>query len=447
MGDKRSRKVLLPPDDLPPLDVRIPADYVDWMMHGDITGSMMLTMVMLHRWADWETGTVEYVSAQGLSTASDDAYHRQTFKDALVRWEDLGHIQRHLTLGSHKSYPVTLFNLRRSRNVVERKSGESVLKHFIINPRKTVSPREFRMGLRPEPIPEWLPEGVPEALPEGLPEGIPRTSNIQAGEQAGNPAGPQAIDKQESREGEAKPSAAQRPSEPTTETKEPEPPYITEVDGLPTEAYILSRWLAWMLAVPFKSVPSSWDQEFNTMLLSLPKDVSLLDLLVVLFSEDENENVLRWRDSIYHPKKSAVGYLKTILPDLVTFYQTIWLPAHPVPTLESSLQDLLEDEEPYVRDGRQYRFRENKLRPPCWYALFTDEERPGKPGWYPVDRRIAVGLDLPFPLDGTVGEAQGVVWLKSPEKATDNETEPCGSLAETGHWLAAIPVSEKDTTR
>lgn len=44
---------------------------------------------------------------------------------------------------------------------------------------------------------------------------------------------------------------------------------------------------------------------------------------------------------------------------------------------------------------------ESKRRPPCWYVLVPEEENPEKPGWHPVPVDIAVGLDLPLPLDGT----------------------------------------------
>jgi len=72
----------------------------------------------------------------------------------------------HLTLGSHKSYPVTIHNYRKTVKMKDRETGETVLKTFTINKWKTVTYEEFNNGLRPEPILEGLPEGVPEGLLE-----------------------------------------------------------------------------------------------------------------------------------------------------------------------------------------------------------------------------------------------------------------------------------------
>jgi len=77
-----------------PLEVRMPVRYCDMLMDGDITGSMLLTMLMLYRWSDWGNGKVKKVSASGLETATNDAFHRQTYKDALLKWEQMGYITR-----------------------------------------------------------------------------------------------------------------------------------------------------------------------------------------------------------------------------------------------------------------------------------------------------------------------------------------------------------------
>jgi len=37
----------------PELEVRIPVKFVDMMMAEEITGSILLTMLMLYRWANW----------------------------------------------------------------------------------------------------------------------------------------------------------------------------------------------------------------------------------------------------------------------------------------------------------------------------------------------------------------------------------------------------------
>src|ERR1019366_850971 len=96
-----------------PLEVRIPIRYFDMLMDGEITGSMLLTMGMLYRWSNWGNGKVKKVSASGLATATADAFHKNTYQDALQRWGQMGEIERHMTLGSHKSYPVTIHNYRK----------------------------------------------------------------------------------------------------------------------------------------------------------------------------------------------------------------------------------------------------------------------------------------------------------------------------------------------
>jgi hypothetical protein len=113
-------------DEMPELEVRIPVRYFDMMMDGDITGSMMLTMSMLYRWSDWGTGRAKRVSAEGLVTATHDAYHRNTYQDALRKWEEMGEITREMTLGSHKSYPVLIHNYRKRALVRDRETKELV---------------------------------------------------------------------------------------------------------------------------------------------------------------------------------------------------------------------------------------------------------------------------------------------------------------------------------
>lgn len=160
----------------PDLEVRIPKRYVQMMMDGEITGSMLLTMVMLYTWAGWDNGYVKKVSSKGLATASNDAYHRNTYQDALVRWERMGEIKRHLTLGSHKSYPVTINNYRAQITEIDEETGESVTKRCMINKHATITYREYLEGVRAEALDETLDEGVAEGVEEALDEGVQRTS-------------------------------------------------------------------------------------------------------------------------------------------------------------------------------------------------------------------------------------------------------------------------------
>jgi len=158
-----------------PLEVRIPVYYFDMLADGEITGSMLLTMAWLYRWSDWDWGKAKKVSAQGLTTVTNDAYHRNTYQDALVRWEQMGHITRHLTLGSHKHYPVTIHNYRKRYMVRDKETGESVWKTCMINRWKTVTYEEFLNGVRAEALDEAPAEALDEALAEAPTEGVERT--------------------------------------------------------------------------------------------------------------------------------------------------------------------------------------------------------------------------------------------------------------------------------
>ena len=154
-----------------PLEVRIPIRYFDMLMDGEITGSMLLTMGMLYRWSNWSNGKVKKVSASGLATATADAFHKNTYQDALQRWEQMGEIERHMTLGSHKSYPVTIHNYRKRVEVRDKVTKELVWKTFTINKWKTVTYKEFQDGLRAEAL-----DGAPtEGVAEGVDEGVERT--------------------------------------------------------------------------------------------------------------------------------------------------------------------------------------------------------------------------------------------------------------------------------
>jgi hypothetical protein len=112
--------------------VRLPQHFVDKLHEHEITASMLLTITLLYRLADWTTGRVKWVSAGGLHTWSNKAYKENTFSEALRRFEQMGHITRHTTLGSHHDYPVTLHNYPKLELVDDGKGGH-VQKCVVIN--------------------------------------------------------------------------------------------------------------------------------------------------------------------------------------------------------------------------------------------------------------------------------------------------------------------------
>jgi len=162
-----------------PLEVRMPKKYVEMLMHQEITGSMLLTMLMLYTWSDWKTGVVERVSAMGLATATHDAFHKNTYQDALVRWEQMGEITREIKQGSHKQFPVTIHNYRAQATKVDKKTGESVTMHFMVNEGPTITYAQFLKGVRVEDLHEAHTEGVSEGVDEAPTEGVERTSIIK----------------------------------------------------------------------------------------------------------------------------------------------------------------------------------------------------------------------------------------------------------------------------
>jgi hypothetical protein len=196
----------------------------------------------------------------------------------------------------------------------------------------------------------------------------------------------------------------------------------------------LAGWLGIWLGIPPKSVPRKWEQdiqEMETMLRSYAPELVLWDILDWMVSS-EDQKAAKFREKIQVAQFSPTGLLKTIFTDVVDSYY-LCLSQEKVITLDQNIKDLLADKEPYSRfDGDKlcsYRFKESKLRPPCWYVQMTEEEKPEAPGWYPVPVDIAVGLDLPFPLDGTPQDELTKGDLDYRKTATDPEI---GSPTEGG---------------
>lgn len=118
---------------------------------------MLLTMVCLYNWANWDTGVVKQVSARGLETWTQNAYSERTFSESLRKLEWMNWITRHHRRGSHKSYAVTIHNY---------KITDDAGKVQVINPRDIVTYNEFPSGSRDEASSEGSDEASDEASDE-----------------------------------------------------------------------------------------------------------------------------------------------------------------------------------------------------------------------------------------------------------------------------------------
>ncbi|HXW89371.1 MAG TPA: hypothetical protein VEK33_02380 [Terriglobales bacterium] len=134
-------------------DVRIPHVLVEQMMQGQITCSMLVTMVILYKWSNWHTGKVRAVCASSLHYASQEAYSVRTFSYSLQKLEQMGWITRHTTAGSHKWYPVTIHNY---------KFVDDAGKIHLLNPKDLTMCGEIEKAHRDEASGETSDEGSDE---------------------------------------------------------------------------------------------------------------------------------------------------------------------------------------------------------------------------------------------------------------------------------------------
>ena len=122
-----------------------------------MTPAMLVTINILDRWADWNTGTVERASGEGISTWCNNTLKKNTVQKALQRLEQQGHVTRDLTLGSHQGYPVVTQNYEAkirelSRypdgSIVKGENGQPVctIRIEALNPKKVLTWKEVRQG-------------------------------------------------------------------------------------------------------------------------------------------------------------------------------------------------------------------------------------------------------------------------------------------------------------
>ena len=90
----------------------IPFSLVDDLEDRKITNSMFCVMCLLYRWASFQTGRIRHTSAKAIAEAGDMKF--RTVQDSLLRLDKQGYIQRHMSLGNHNWYPVTINNFMAS---------------------------------------------------------------------------------------------------------------------------------------------------------------------------------------------------------------------------------------------------------------------------------------------------------------------------------------------
>lgn len=139
-------------------DVRIPDVLIQQMMDGEITAAMLVTMTILYKWSDWNTGKVRRVCASSLYMASQKAFSERTFSEALRKLEWMRWITRKLVAGSTKWYPIIIHNY---------KWVDDAGKVHILNPTDVKVYDKFPEGRCDEASWEGSDEGSDEASDEG----------------------------------------------------------------------------------------------------------------------------------------------------------------------------------------------------------------------------------------------------------------------------------------
>ena len=134
----------------PDLEVRMPRKFAEMLMRSEITGSMYLTMSMLYTWANWKTGIVDRVSAQGLETSTNHVLSAGAYQDALKRRDDTGYITRYIIHGSRLMYRVKIHNFKVRFKMKDKESGEIVTRTCTINKLEPITYGEFKKGVRVE---------------------------------------------------------------------------------------------------------------------------------------------------------------------------------------------------------------------------------------------------------------------------------------------------------
>ncbi len=200
-------------------DVRIPAVLIEQMMQGEITCAMLVTMTILYKWSNWNTGRVRRVCASSLQLASQKAYSERTFQDSLKRLEEMGWITRYMTRGSHKWYPVTIHNY---------KVVDDAGKIHILNPHEIRSSMQMEQASCGETSSEASPDTSEETSGEPSDEGSDRhESSLKSELQSSNQSEHKSDDDHSKKESKHEsPSLAPLATAPTAPAEEQEQPLM-----------------------------------------------------------------------------------------------------------------------------------------------------------------------------------------------------------------------------
>jgi hypothetical protein len=277
-------------------ETRIPNKFIDMVGEGEITLSMLFVMMFLYRWVTWKTGVVPKVSAGVLAAWSQGAYSPTTFKEALQRLELCGHITRHMTLGSHKSYPVTINNFRVARKMV--KDGETVLIVITLNKVNTVTWTEYQNGARPEPIPDASPDGCPDGSPEGCPDGWQRPCR----------------NKQDSEQDELQENEQERAGEEGGEAADAPPPIASDDS---TSRNIWDTWSEQVGSIPASQVRQALLYHLKYNRRPYWRDKKLSPALIRLKARELVDDVpVDWQEPVASAAAAASGTDRTSIEDL-----------------------------------------------------------------------------------------------------------------------------------
>jgi len=162
--------------------------WIDGLRSGDFTPAMLVVMNILMRWSNRD-GEVQVCSASYFVTMTSNAYSERTFSEALHRLERMGYITRHMTFGSHQSYPVTIHNYE---VMVTDEDGATT--STTINKKRTRTWREIKLG--------ECDEGSDEISDETSDEGSDETSDKDRIEsETGSPDGSELVSEREAEGG------------------------------------------------------------------------------------------------------------------------------------------------------------------------------------------------------------------------------------------------------
>ncbi|MBZ5671370.1 MAG: hypothetical protein LAO04_16770 [Acidobacteriia bacterium] len=389
-------------------------DQIDGLKRGNFTVPMLLTMALLHRYADWKTGELEYTSAATLVTLSRGAYAERTFSEALRRLEKMGYITRHMEPGSHDTFPVTIHNFE----VVE--TGEDGVDFIVtVNPKRTITWREARANQCDDACDDACDEhgdehGDERAMKQGMidatnhgtsterPEGVcderamsnamkDAMSNamMRATNQDRLPDGTsrKTIQRESEKEPEQQQQLAAAALAPSS--SEEQKPKTTEIE---IESKSLARRFWEYLGSPEKFNSSRWEKQFSELLSTYP---DLGDILEFAFEKDSTKT---WRNRLLGAN-TPVPYLVKVIVHIKEAYDK-WLPLEAERTekaavlcMKDAVRNLLASGEVFVRDGHNYKFMAVAGHQPCYHEVDAQGNPIGVIG------NLVLGLDLPLPED------------------------------------------------